>query len=455
MLAPRRWPLLLLPPALLAAGWLALGQGTTGGPAGPRAADEEVAEAEEEDAELARIQSAAPGEAAEPALEDVAAEGDRSPAVEPAPAAETPVEVAAPRPLVMGVVVDGGGTPLPGVIVKLSVTTADATDSTDSTNERGSFMAFPKIVYIGETKTDASGGFTFQGSDRSKGGHLTFGEGYLLGGSMTQQVLRDAPSQVLEIPFGPGHDSTWTIEVVDSNKKPVPIEEARLTFLGGVRTALPHLPDSSQQVRQLGIVEQRGLPPGRWRMTVSTLSSLAEDVEIEILEPRSEVASLLVLQTIEGGLAEQVEPTLDSDGKPWIDPASGLRELLPDELLAIGENNRDHHFAQSFRVGSGSVRAAQLVLDIEGNSGMSSNDSIYLQHLGGKKYAWANRLTAFTGGRWSAGMRRRILVDLSRLPLATGGTYDLRPQLASGRLDVVIQDDTVVHEARLRLVRGN
>lgn len=426
--------ILAAPPLLLVAAWLALDRGTTDGSGEERVAEDPVEQGAEEDVTLARVARASPGEAT-PALERAAIEDRR-------PASEQPLEAPAalaPSPLVMGVVIDGRGTPLPGVVVKLSVT------------EPG---PFPEILYIGQVKSDHTGGFCFQGSDRRKGGHLTFGEGYLVSSTITQEVVKGAPSQVLEIPSGPAHDSTWTIEVLDAAERPLLVEAARLTFLGGASTGISHVPDSSERLLHFGLVEQRGLPPGRWRMTLSTAVSLEADVEVEILEPRSEIRSTLVLETVEGGIAEDVQPTLDSDGQPWIDPSSGLREILPEDLLTIGEDNRDHHFAQTFRVGAGDVRAAQLILDLEANSGMSRNDSIYLQHLGARKYAWGNRLTSLTGGRWSDGMRRRVLVDLSRLPSREGGAVDLRSHLASGRLDLVIQDDTVVHAARLRILRG-
>lgn len=426
--------LLAGPPVLLLAAWLALGGGAADGSSEGRVAEDAVEQGAEADVTLARVARTSPDEP-NPELGPAAVEGRR-------PASDPPLEApaaVAPSPLVMGVVIDGRGTPLPGVVVKLSVT------------EPG---PFPEILYIGQVKSDHTGGFCFQGSDRRKGGRLVFGEGYLVSGAITQEVVKDAPSQVLEIPSGPAHDSTWTIEVLDAAERPVSVEAARLTFLGGASTGLSHAPGSPERLLQLGLVEQRGLPPGRWRMTLSTAVSLEAEVDVEILEPRSELRSTLVLETVEGGIAEDVQPTLDSDGQPWIDPASGLREILPEDLLAIGENNRDHHFAQTFRVGAGGVQAAQLILDLEANSGMSHNDSIYLQHLGARKYAWGNRLTSLTGGRWSDGMRRRVLVDLSQLPSREGGTVDLRPHLASGRLDLVIQDDTVVHAAHLRVLRG-
>lgn len=426
--------LLAAPLLLLVAGWLALGRGAADGPGEGRVAEDPVEQSAEEDVALVQVARTGPGEPT-PALE-------RAPTEDRRPASDQPVKApaaVAPSPLVMGVVIDGRGTPLPGVVVKLSVT------------EPG---PFPEILYIGQVRSDHTGGFCFQGSDRRKGGRLTFGEGYLVSGTITQEVVKDAPSQVLQIPSGPAHDSTWTIEVLDTAERPLLVEAARLTFIGGASTGVSHVPDSSERLLQFGLVEQRGLPPGRWRMTLSTAVSLEADVEVEILEPRSELRSELLLETVEGGIAEDVQPTLDSDGQPWIDPASGLREILPEDLLAIGEDNRDHHFAQTFRVGAGDLRAAQLILDLEANSGMSHNDSIYLQHLGAREYAWGNRLTSLTGGRWSAGMRRRVLVDLSRLPSREGGTVDLRSHLASGRLDLVIQDDTVVHAARLRILRG-
>ena len=49
---------------------------------------------------------------------------------------------------------------------------------------------------------------------------------------------------------------------------------------------------------------------------------------------------------------------------------------------------------------------------------------------------------------------RSKIAQTCSLGLEKGAAVDLRPHLASGRLDVVIQDDTVVHEARLRILRG-
>ena len=65
-----------------------------------------------------------------------------------------------------------------------------------------------------------------------------------------------------------------------------------------------------------------------------------------------------------------------------------------------------------------------------------------------------DRLTSLEGGRWWDRMGPRVVVDLSRLLSCDSGTVELHPHLASGRLDVVIQDNTVVHEAQLRISRG-
>ena len=181
-----------------------------------------MAEGPAEDAALAAVARRAPDEP-QPELERVSVE-DRQPASEQR--AEAPA-APPPRPLVMGVVIDGRGNPLPGVVVKLSVT------------EPG---PFPEILYIGQVKSDHAGGFCFQGSDRRKGGTLVFGEGYLVSGTITQEVVKDAPSQVLEIPSGPAHDSTWTIECWTPRSAPLSVEAARLTFLGGAGAGLSHAP---------------------------------------------------------------------------------------------------------------------------------------------------------------------------------------------------------------------
>lgn len=91
-------------------------------------------------------------------------------------------------------------------------------------------------------------------------------------------------------------------------------------------------------------------------MTFFTAVPLEARVEMEILGPRPALRSTPVVETVEGGIAEDVQPTLDSDGRSWVDPASELREILPEHLLAICENDRGHDFAQAFRVGTGNAR---------------------------------------------------------------------------------------------------
>ena len=120
-------------------------------------------------------------------------------------------------------------------------------------------------------------------------------------------------------------------------------------------------------------------------MTFSTAVPLEARVEMEILGPRSALRSIPVVETVEGGIAEDVQPTLDSDGQSWIDLASGLREILPEDLLAIRESDRGHRFAQNFRVGTGNLRAAQLILEVEADSRMSRNDSSDLQYLSARE----------------------------------------------------------------------
>lgn len=453
MASTARAAFLLAPPALLALGWLTLRQARDTGPEGARTAAAAAPSGEDLDPTLVDVgrEAAAPEPPADVILETPEDEEARTEAAAPA-AAEAPQPAATGlAPYVMGVVVDSDGRPLPGVTVKLTTTEGDL-DEAQPKPSRG-FGSLPQILYIGQVRTDRTGGFTFEGSDRRKGGTLVFGQGYLLQGELSQAVDPGAASQVLEIPGGPAHDSVWTITVTDELGRPVPQMNADLQFLGSARTALPHLPKDSERFVQSGLIEQRGLPPGKWRMSVQNDSSLTQTVDVDILAPRSEVESTLVLETFGGAYAQDVAPTSDAEGLPWIDPSSGLEDQLPEQRLRIGQDRRDRHFAQSLVVGAGKIRAAQLVLDLRGNSGMSSNDGIYLQHLGARKYAWSNRVAAVTGGRWENGMRRRVVLDLSRLPLKDGGTYNLLPELSSGRLDVVIQDDTAVLDLDLRVVR--
>jgi len=439
----------LLAFAVLAAG--ALWWASTDGAASPGDLGRAEAAAEEDATASALLASvgarasdaSAPSDDA-PSSVAVAATQGRAPA--PEAASESP----GPARPVMGVVSDARGLPIPGAEVRLSVSGVRPADSLG----RSSFI--PSGSRISRRTTGPDGGFTFEGSDARDGGTLTYGGGVLLRGELSAPVDPEATYQVLTVPDAELAPVTWSIRVEDGAGDPVAPEVVDLRSGGGEAGAHPRLPRAEDRVVQYGLVQQR-VPPGRWILEIASPESLVELLEV-VIPPESAggtFESTVVLESLGLADADDLADGVDEDGRPWLDPADGLDVWLPEEglLLALGENTRDRHFAATLRAPGGPVRAAQLYLDIEANSGMSSNDGIYLDPNARKESTWANRISSLTGGRWSGGMRRRIRVDLSRLPSAEGGTVDLLPALEDGRLTVVIQDDTVVHAARLRVVR--
>ena len=85
------------------------------------------------------------------------------------------------------------------------------------------------------------------------------------------------------------------------------------------------------------------------------------------------------------------------------------------------------------------------------------NDAIYLEYsenkYGERQFAWrAGIAKLLPSGGWRYGDRTELLLDLAALP-TTEGPVNLLPDLADGRLDLVIQDDTSVERARLNVFR--
>ena len=145
-------------------------------------------------------------------------------------------------------------------------------------------------------------------------------------------------------------------------------------------------------------------------------------------------------------------------GTGRFDAGRGLAQYL-DGVQRMGYDARkwDRHFAQTLSFGPGPVRAATLTLRLKSISGMSRNDSLYLEYLGERRFLWGIGIkTLPEPGEWSRGERATVHLDLSRLPAATGSDsplIDLLPALEDGLLDVVIQDDTAVLDIELRVLR--
>ena len=151
---------------------------------------------------------------------------------------------------------------------------------------------------------------------------------------------------------------------------------------------------------------------------------------------------------------DALAPVVDGALEPWPDPSSGFDLYGKDQspVRRIGERRSDRSFRHTLEFGPGELNAAYLELDLEAASGMAYNDSIGLEFYEGPRFAYSNRISVFTGGNWRSPARRRLLIDLSNLP-GKGGPVSVLPDMADGRLDVYIQDDTAVHDVRLFVQR--
>lgn len=91
------------------------------------------------------------------------------------------------------------------------------------------------------------------------------------------------------------------------------------------------------------------------------------------------------------------------------------------------------------------IVSARLEIQLRAEADIPSNDSIYLQWLGGT-FAWGSNISALpgAGGTWNAGQTQTFNLNLGSLP---GGL--LTQMNTSGALDVLVSDDTTIEYARL------
>lgn len=363
----------------------------------------------------------------------------RVPAAEPPPPADPTGP--APDPWVMGVLTDADGWALPGAEVRLR--------RRHAMGGPGGEVSAADVTAV----TDRRGGFLFEGHRRSHGGTLVYGQGLLLTGSLSREVDRTRDWQVLRLPPFEEQVGQWTVEVVDEQDVPMAIARVSLELVesagsAGVRWPWPH-----ERTQEDGLVVQSALPLGTWRMAVTPENALAQVVDWEHTDDEHEHVTRVVVPRDDMGSTLDAGPSLNPDGSTWVDPGSGLLEWLPEDLVTVGEPALNRHFAQTLRFGPGPIRSARLTVRLRAMLHNASNDGLYLEHTGGRKFAWSSPVAALTGGTWKKGASRTVRLDLTALPRKEGGPLDLRPWLEDGVLDVVVQDDTTIEDIRIRVLR--
>ncbi len=389
------------------------------------------------------------------------------PVPQPSPPTRTAVEVPVPEPLVQvpdpeplhGVLLDAWGQPLADQPLTYTLQPTDSLQFARDSH-RSFRKAAPSRGFVGQERavTNEYGEFHFIGPNRRDGGRLTFGVPGYVEGWVAAPVDPDADWQTLQALPTPHQDSTWTFWIHRSTRlEPVAIERVTVEHLSGSFDFPRRLPLASERTiemtDQATKVVQAGLAPGKWRFTFVATHGLHQRVEIEVEKPGRTQTLGVIVESWPGAEASELVFTADPDGgAPWVDGSSGLGDWLPAERLRIGEERRDRHFAETLRVGHGPLKAAELTLRLRSISSMSTNDAIYLEHTGSKRFAWKSRISALTGS-WSRGMSRTLHLDLARLPGQGEERVDIRSHLEDGLLDVVIQDDTVIESMSIRVVR--
>ncbi|WP_145200348.1 hypothetical protein [Planctomycetes bacterium Poly30] len=362
----------------------------------------------------------------------------------------------APWP-VQGVLLDGAGRPLAGVPLTYLSEAPDSVRFERLQDRLERIRPFRRHDGA-SVSTDARGEFTFDGPDRREGGAIRFDVPDYLEGHVVAPIDPSADWQTIQALPTPHQDSTCTFWLTGSRAlEPVDLEGVRVEPLAGSFEFPRRRPRDDERSIELEVrgtkVVQRGVPPGRWQFTFLPRHGLHQRVDVLIEEPGTEQQITVLVESWPDGLATDLEFEPAGDGTlPWIDTSTGMDTWLPEERLEIGELRLDRHFARTLRIGHGPVKAAELTLRLRALSSMSRNDAIYLEHRGSREFAWRSSIEALLG-RWRSGSARTLYLDLARLPLASGETYDLRPSLEDGLLDVVIQDDTAIEAMSIRILR--
>ncbi len=407
----------------------------------------------------------------------------RSAAAEPAPpTASSPAGAA--DVAVAGVVVDADGRPVVGARLWLAQTIGAATPEDAGPGNWaprvgpsapppsvGPGGAVPDgMIFISSTSlsssgprnaefrpvtTDATGAFLVERSRTADGGRLTVTAPNLLDHRHVHDVDRSATHQVVRLPPPIPAAGEWTVELIDGEGQPVRIRTARVMFVG--RTVPGPLPPARQDALLLQgqRAVQRDLAPGQWRIELIPERGLPLSTTWSFRTFDERRTERLKVTTFPNGTFTQLEaPRLPPGELPWIDATSGFAAWLPEERDALGQAQGDRYFAMTLQTAQGEVLGATLRLHLRAVHVMSENDSLMLDFTGNGAFAWHARISDLTGGDWSPGREAQVLLDLARLPLKEGATFDGRSLLADGFLDVAVQDDSAVLAITLDVVHA-
>lgn len=398
--------------------------------------------------ERSRLESVLAAEATAPTRSNVAQPPD-APEVDEAHVVVESPGIATP---IRGVVLDSEGHPVAGAKVWFEVCASFGTGRPDIALTVSSILPESRIPGSA-VEVDKYGEFTLEETRTGDGGHMcaaapSFPDEILRGEVDPTQV-----SQVLQFPQIPDQNSTWIVDVVDANARPLPVTSADVRFIKRTRAGPIREPRQDQIEVRRGLVVVRGLAPGVWELHVEVPDSLGGHKTWSIESPLSTERSQIVVEQFPGG--SLVSTTIEStdDHLPWVDEAAAITLEIKKKRLALGEQAIDRHFLATLKAGFGAMRAVELVVDLSASQFLCENDTLSLEYVQDRGFAWSRSIQDLVQVDWIPGATARLRLDLARLPLADGTTLDLREHLADGLLDVVVQDDTAIDGLWLRIVR--
>lgn len=317
--------------------------------------------------------------------------------------------------------------------------------------------------------TDDQGSFELPGN-RAVGDELVFAARLYRGAPPRQALLPDGAHQFLQLPRRPASVPAVIIHLTDAESGarvyPQRVGAELVALLPQPRDSERHtdpLPPArgrrhplDEHVRRQDGRVDLDLWPGRWRLSLANENSSTVDLEVvvPVAGPTIEVDAQVTLYAARDGWkvldpAALDEPALEADA------SLGFDAFGPEHYndRAFGERRADGHFRRTLRFRAGALRSARLELDLEAASCMTHNDYLQLEFTGGSpRFVFTTTMTALAGGAWRPPRRQHFSLDLGNLP-GKDGPISLLEELADGRLDIYLADDTAVHGLRLFVAR--
>lgn len=168
-----------------------------------------------------------------------------------------------------------------------------------------------------------------------------------------------------------------------------------------------------------------------------------------VSEPTCPPGTQLVQVVRTGGVSDD----FSSSGNEPTSQSQNLANFTNDNT-PFDYTGWDRKFGHTLEGISCTAVEATLTLTIQARNGLASNDTIALQATGGSPaFLWSNSIANLTGTSWnSVGQTATLTLDLTALPLSSGGTRDILADVAAaGYLDIYLQDDTAVDDMSLRV----